>query len=106
MRVLYERDADPALIKAKRVVVIGYGAQGHAHALNLRDAGDPVEQVVAPLTGERLELGDLGSQKAIEIAILTNGKEGIEVLGRQNLSHSSGWRKLHISVEIIIGAGG
>jgi ketol-acid reductoisomerase len=45
MRVLYERDADPALIKAKRVAVIGYGAQGHAHALNLRDAG--VSVVVA-----------------------------------------------------------
>jgi ketol-acid reductoisomerase len=42
MRVLYERDANPALIKAKRVAVIGYGAQGHAHALNLRDAGVPV----------------------------------------------------------------
>ncbi|PZO52754.1 MAG: ketol-acid reductoisomerase [Alphaproteobacteria bacterium] len=39
MRVLYERDADQALIKAKRVAVIGYGAQGHAHALNLRDSG-------------------------------------------------------------------
>ncbi len=45
MRVLYERDARPALIKAKRVAVIGYGAQGHAHALNLRDAG--VDVVVA-----------------------------------------------------------
>ena len=39
MRVLYDRDADHALIKAKQVAVIGYGAQGHAHALNLRDAG-------------------------------------------------------------------
>jgi ketol-acid reductoisomerase len=39
MRVLYERDADPSLIRAKRVAIIGYGAQGHAHALNLRDAG-------------------------------------------------------------------
>lgn len=39
MRVLYEGDADPAAIKAKRVAVIGYGAQGHAHALNLRDSG-------------------------------------------------------------------
>jgi ketol-acid reductoisomerase len=39
MRVLYERDADLGLIRAKRVAVIGYGAQGHAHALNLRDAG-------------------------------------------------------------------
>ncbi len=39
MQVLYERDADLGLIRAKRVAVIGYGAQGHAHALNLRDAG-------------------------------------------------------------------
>jgi len=45
MRVLYERDADLSLIKAKRVAVIGYGAQGHAHALNLRDSG--VSVVVA-----------------------------------------------------------
>ncbi len=45
MRVLYERDADASLIKAKRVAVIGYGAQGHAHALNLRDSG--VDVVVA-----------------------------------------------------------
>ena len=39
MQVSYERDADLALIKAKKVAVIGYGAQGHAHALNLRDSG-------------------------------------------------------------------
>ncbi|HET9232090.1 MAG TPA: ketol-acid reductoisomerase [Vitreimonas sp.] len=39
MQVFYERDADLSLIRAKRVAVIGYGAQGHAHALNLRDAG-------------------------------------------------------------------
>lgn len=51
MRVLYERDADPALIKAKRVAVIGYGAQGHAHALNLRDAG--VDVTVALHAGAR-----------------------------------------------------
>jgi len=45
MHVLYDRDADIALIGAKRVAVIGYGAQGHAHALNLRDSG--VDVVVA-----------------------------------------------------------
>lgn len=39
MRVFYEADCDPALIRAKRTAVIGYGAQGHAHALNLRDSG-------------------------------------------------------------------
>src|SRR5712664_2206598 len=39
MRVYYDRDADINLIKGKKVVIIGYGSQGHAHALNLRDSG-------------------------------------------------------------------
>jgi ketol-acid reductoisomerase len=39
MRVYYDRDADVNLIKAKKVVIIGYGSQGHAHAANLRDSG-------------------------------------------------------------------
>src|SRR3546814_10294617 len=39
MRVYYDRDADVNLIKSKKVAVIGYGSQGHAHAMNLRDSG-------------------------------------------------------------------
>jgi ketol-acid reductoisomerase len=39
MRVYYDRDADLNLIKGKKVVIIGYGSQGHAHALNLKDSG-------------------------------------------------------------------
>jgi ketol-acid reductoisomerase len=39
MRVYYDRDADLNLIKGKSVAVVGYGSQGHAHALNLRDSG-------------------------------------------------------------------
>jgi ketol-acid reductoisomerase len=39
MRVYYDRDADLNLIKAKKVAVIGFGSQGHAHALNMRDSG-------------------------------------------------------------------
>ena len=39
MRVYYDRDADVNLIKAKKVAIVGYGSQGHAHALNLRDSG-------------------------------------------------------------------
>ncbi|MGH9104385.1 MAG: ketol-acid reductoisomerase [Acidimicrobiales bacterium] len=35
----YERDADPSVITSRKVAVIGYGSQGHAHALNLRDSG-------------------------------------------------------------------
>ncbi|HYT69605.1 MAG TPA: ketol-acid reductoisomerase [Vicinamibacterales bacterium] len=38
-KMYYDKDADLSLIKAKKVAVIGYGSQGHAHALNLRDSG-------------------------------------------------------------------
>jgi ketol-acid reductoisomerase len=39
MRVYYDRDADLNLIKARKVAIVGYGSQGHAHAQNLRDSG-------------------------------------------------------------------
>ncbi len=39
MKVYYDKDADPNLIKSKKIAIIGYGSQGHAHALNLKDSG-------------------------------------------------------------------
>ena len=39
MRVYYDSDADVNLIKGKKVVIVGYGSQGHAHANNLKDSG-------------------------------------------------------------------
>ena len=39
MRVYYDKDADAGLIRRKRVAVLGFGSQGHAHALNLRESG-------------------------------------------------------------------
>jgi ketol-acid reductoisomerase len=39
MRVYYDRDADLNLIKGKKIAIVGYGSQGHAHVLNLRDSG-------------------------------------------------------------------
>jgi ketol-acid reductoisomerase len=47
MRVYYDSDADLNLIKGKKVAIIGYGSQGHAHALNLRDSG--VKEVAVAL---------------------------------------------------------
>ena len=47
MRVYYDRDADVNLIKGKKVAVVGYGSQGHAHVLNMRDSG--VTDVVVAL---------------------------------------------------------
>ena len=39
MRVYYDRDADLARLLDKKIAIVGYGSQGHAHALNLRDSG-------------------------------------------------------------------
>ena len=47
MRVYYDRDADVNLVKSKKVAIVGYGSQGHAHANNLRDSG--VREVVVAL---------------------------------------------------------
>lgn len=59
MRVYYDRDADVNLIKAKKVVIVGYGSQGHAHAANLRDSG--VKEV-----GVALREGSASAAKAEE----------------------------------------
>ncbi len=39
VHIYYERDADPSILKDKKIVIMGYGSQGHAHANNLRDSG-------------------------------------------------------------------
>jgi len=41
-KIYYDQDADLSLLKGKKIAVIGYGSQGHAHALNLRDSGQDV----------------------------------------------------------------
>ena len=46
--IYYEHDADPSLITARKVAIIGYGSQGHAHALNLRDSGVDVRVGLRP----------------------------------------------------------
>jgi len=49
--IFYDKDADLALIQGKKVAVIGYGSQGHAHSLNLKDSG--VEVVVGLKSGSK-----------------------------------------------------
>ncbi|MGZ8192791.1 MAG: ketol-acid reductoisomerase [Methylobacter sp.] len=49
MQVYYDKDADLSIIKAKKVAIIGYGSQGHAHANNLKDSG--VDVVVGLRSG-------------------------------------------------------
>ncbi|MED5324048.1 MAG: ketol-acid reductoisomerase [Pseudomonadota bacterium] len=73
MDMLYDRDADIELIRTKKVAVIGYGSQGHAHVLNLRDSG--VEQICVGLRE-----GSSSVAKA----------EG-EVLKVKNIAEAAGW---------------
>src|SRR4029077_10293704 len=47
-KVYYDKDADLNLLKGKKITIIGYGSQGHAHALNLRDSGVKVVIGVRP----------------------------------------------------------
>ncbi len=48
-KIYYEKDADLGVLKGKTIAILGYGSQGHAHALNLRDSG--LEVIVAELPG-------------------------------------------------------
>ena len=51
--VFYDRDADLSIIRGRKVAVLGYGSQGHAHALNLRDSGVQVRVGLAPASRSR-----------------------------------------------------
>ena len=61
MRVYYDRDADVNLIKGKKVGIVGYGSQGHAHALNLRDSG--VKEVAVALRAGSSGRAKAGAEK-------------------------------------------
>jgi ketol-acid reductoisomerase len=73
--IFYDKDADLALIQGKKVAIVGYGSQGHAHAQNLRDSG--VEVVIA------LKDGSKSTAKAKE--------DGFEV---KNVADATQWADL------------
>jgi len=51
LNIYYDKDCDLSIIKSKKVAMIGFGSQGHAHALNLRDSG--VDVVVGLRKGSK-----------------------------------------------------
>ena len=63
MRVYYDRDADVNLIKSKKVVIVGYGSQGHAHANNLKESGvSDIAVALRPESASRKKAQDAGLQ--------------------------------------------
>src|SRR6202047_2044238 len=68
MRVYYDRDADLNLIKGKKVVIVGYGSQGHAHTLNLRDSGVKDVAVALRKTSAGVKKAEAEKFKVMEVA--------------------------------------
>ena len=66
--VFYARDADLALIRGKRVLVIGYGSQGRTHALNLRDSGVDEVRVALHAGARRWETAEADGFEPVETA--------------------------------------
>jgi len=60
MRTWYERDADLELIRRRRIGILGFGSQGRAHALNLRDSGIDVTVGLRADSPSRRDCAELG----------------------------------------------
>ena len=67
MRVYYDRDADLNLIKNKKVAVIGFGSQGHAHAQNMRDSGVK-DVIIAVRPGASAKKAEAAGFKVMSVA--------------------------------------
>jgi ketol-acid reductoisomerase len=75
----YDRDADLSLIQGKQVAVIGYGSQGHAHALNLRDSGVSVKVGLPATSRSRAKAQDAGLE-VDDVAAVSKAADVIMVL--------------------------
>jgi ketol-acid reductoisomerase len=90
--VLYDKDADLSILDGKTVAILGYGSQGHAHALNLRDSGVEVVVGLRPDSSSRkdaeaegldvLDIPDAASRGEIVMVLLPDEKQA-QVWGEQ-----------------------
>ena len=79
MKVYYDKDADLSLVKGKKVTIIGYGSQGHAHAQNLQESGVKVT-VALRKGGASWEKAKKGGVKVAELAPAIKGADIVMVL--------------------------
>ena len=64
MQVFYDKDCDLSIIKSKKVSIIGYGSQGHAHACNLHDTGVDITVGLRADSSSRAKVESAGLQVA------------------------------------------
>src|SRR5688500_2175390 len=84
-KVLYDDDADLSLLEGKTVAILGYGSQGHAHALNLKESGADVVVGLRPDSSSRaeaeaaglevLDVADAASRGDIVMILLPDEKQ-------------------------------
>ncbi len=77
--VYYEKDADPSIIAARKVAVLGYGSQGHAHALNLKESGVDVRVGLREGSSSRAKAEEAGL-RVVDIATATAEADLIMIL--------------------------
>src|SRR5258708_12195253 len=66
-KIFYDKDCDLSLIRAKKVAIMGYGSQGHAHALNLKDSGVDV-RVGLPATSKSVAKAKVAGLHVVPVA--------------------------------------
>lgn len=105
-KVYYDVDADLELIKAKKIAVIGYGSQGHAHALNLKDSGCDVRiglykgsksWAKAEADGLKVATVEEAAKEADVIMILLPDEKHAEVYNTQIKPHLSAGKTLMVA---------
>jgi ketol-acid reductoisomerase len=79
INVYYDKDADLSLIQSKKVVILGYGSQGHAHALNLKDSGVDVT-VALRKTSRSWAKAETAGLKVREVAEAVKGADLVMIL--------------------------
>ena len=100
--MFYEKDADVNLIKSKKVAIIGFGSQGHAHALNLKDSG-VAEIVVALREGSSsIKKAEQAGLKVMNISDAAEWADVVMILAPDELQ--SGIYKNHIEQRMKQGA--
>ena len=75
MKIYYDKDTDARLITRKKVLVIGYGSQGHAHALNLKESG--VEVKVGLYEGSKS--ADIARENGFDVVSVTQGAQWADI---------------------------
>jgi len=102
MKMFYEKDADVNLIKSKKVAIIGFGSQGHAHALNLKDSG-VTEIVVALREGSSsIKKAEQAGLKVMNISDAAEWADVVMILAPDELQ--SGIYKNHIEQRMKLGS--